>query len=274
MRAPVFLMAVVASGCAGSLSTMHPAHVAPRGHVQTSVGFDGELPTGTLRDTLDTGRALARAASRGEMLTDAEKLRIYDAGVSLAAQPPGLAPFVSVAYTVVDNVELSLRYAGQGFRLAGRGQVLTRETGPFDMVIGLGVARAATEVPGVSSLPVLKADEFVRTTVDLPILIGTSRDWCRVWVGPRLLYTRMETALRLELPSQEQDLARFEGHGVYWGAQGGFALGWRHVFLGFELTLVQLDGSATAQVGTTAGAHRSVFDTFVIAPSVGLMGEL
>ena len=70
-------------------------------------------------------------------------------------------------------------------------------------------------------------------------LVGTSRAFYRVWAGPKFVYSRFDMGMRLAVPpgASQPDLATFEGHGFYYGGQGGAAIGWKHVFFAFELTI-------------------------------------
>jgi hypothetical protein len=123
-------------------------------------------------------------------------------------------------------------------------------------------------------IPVLSVDAFTRWTGDLSVLAGTSRSWFRVWAGPKVVFTAFDTRLRAELYMNEQRLATFEGHGFYYGGQGGLALGYRKLFLGLELTLMELSGSASTSVTTLAeGARTTDISGFVVYPAVALMGE-
>jgi hypothetical protein len=265
---------LVAAGCAPSLATLQPAHVAPARHAQVTMGMEIGIPTGTVVRAVDAGSTVIDKVNRGEMLTDGDKVQLYDAGVNLAISPVGVGHHFAIAYTVVDRVEVGLRYASGGFRLGGRYQVLRKENKPFDMVVGLGISRAATPIPFGDTLPVLKISDFVRYAVDVPLLIGTSRQWFRAWIGPRIVLTRFDTKMTLELTGEPVELAALEGNAFYFGGQAGLALGFRYVFVGFELTLAQLVGSATLSAAMLNPPVRSTdISGFVIYPSFGLMGE-
>ena len=86
--------------------------------------------------------------------------------------------------------------------------------------------------------------------------------------------------MRLSVPAvSTPDLATFSGNTIYYGGQGGFALGYRYVFFAFELTLAQISGTgeATAMVPGSGGmetiAGQAKLDGFVIYPTFGLIGE-
>lgn len=266
------MIGLLLGGCAPSLATLQPAHVAPKGHVQATAGMEIGIPTGTIIRAVEAGEALENAAGT-RPLTDDEKWQLFDAGVNLVVSPLSVGQHFAAAYTVIDRADLQIRYAGGGWRLGGRYQVLRREDGPFDLVVGLGVARATNPIPVGRVLPMLQASDFTRWTVDLPVMMGTSRSWFRVWAGPKALYTRFDTTLTLELFDNTTELAGFEGKAFYFGGQGGLAVGYRYVFFGIEMTLGQLIGSATATTMLATPKRSTDISGFVIYPAFALMGE-
>ena len=263
---------VTLAGCGPSLATLQPAHVAPRGHIQVAAGMEVGIPTGTVGKVVDAARTLADTAQT-QQITDDQKLQLFDAGVNLLASPPSAQPLFSIAYTIVDRTEIGLRYAGAGWRLGARYQPMRHEEGPFDLVLGLGVAQAATPVPVDKVLPVVEASDFTRTSLDLSVLIGTYRDLFRVWAGPKVLYSRFDSTLRLNLVQMETELAAFQGDAFYVGAQGGVAVGYRHIFFGVELTMGGLSGGATVTTTLATTKRTTDISGFVIYPAFGLMGE-
>jgi hypothetical protein len=260
------------AGCAPSLATLQPAHVAPKGHLQVAAAMELGVPTGTVARVVDTGRSLADMDPTE--IDSAEQEQLFEAGVTVAASPPAFGPHFALGYTVVDRFELGVRYAGEGWRVGARYQILKRTEAPLDMVLGLGVAHSAKQIPVEDIIPVLKVDDFSRWTVDVPLLVGTSNDWFRVWGGPKVVLSRFDVAMRLELGAAAPKLATFEGKGLYVGGVGGVALGYRHVFVALELALMWLSGSATMTATDLMIAGRSVgIDGVVVYPSFGLLGE-
>jgi hypothetical protein len=272
----------LATGCAPSLSTMQPAHVAPKGHFEATMAVEISAPTGTISRVIDAGKDLSNQARMQMDLTPQQEQQVFEAGVNVVVVPPSAGYHLAIAYTVLDHWELNLRYAGGGWRLGTRYQILRHEDGPLDLTVGAGVARAAFEIPLGDYIPILEVDDFTRWTVDVaPFQIGTSRSWYRVWLAPRFLYSHFTTALRLSIPGVDApDLASFEGHTIYYGGQGGVALGYRHIFFGVELTLAQVTGTGTVTAasdprngGSEPIARTASLDGFVIFPAFGLMGE-
>lgn len=272
-RAGFSLLLALSFGCAPSLATLQPAHVAPRGHLQVTAGLEVGVPTGTLVSAVDAGRALARSA-RSQSLSAEEQGRLFDAGVTFAASPVAVVPHFALSYGIYERTEVGLRFSGDAWRLGGRYQLLAHDRDPLDMVVGLGLSRAATSVPVGDAIPVLSVDDFTRWTTDLSLLVGTSRSWFRVWAGPKVVYTAFDTSLRADLYMNEQELATFRGQGLYYGGQGGVALGYRKLFLGVELTLMELSGTASTSSTTLANGARSTdISGFVVYPAFALMGE-
>jgi hypothetical protein len=173
-----------------------------------------------------------------------------------------------LAYAPVEHLEASIRYAGNGFRLGARYQILEQDKNGVDFTVGLGGARFSYEFPLTEYIPVLKVDDFVRWQLDVPVHVGKRGNWYRWWAGPKLLFTSFNS----EVLFQKEELVTFEGKAGYLGVQGGVAFGYKYVFFGFELTVTQLIGSAR---GTLASSTKRETDlsTAIIYPSLGLMAE-
>lgn len=277
MRPIALLLASLFSfGCAPALSTFHPAHVAEKGHVQAELGIDVAVPTGTIADVIDAGITAIKAAEQRE-LGDEEKKTLFGAGVAVALNPPTVVQHIGIAYTPLDNWEIGLRYSISALRLGTRFQILESKKHKVDLSIGAGVGLYVFDLPVDDILYIVELDDFERWQFDFPLLIGKSGDWYRVWGGPRVMITTFGTSLTLNLPAgtgypAKAELASFSGSGVYVGAQGGFALGYKYVFVGIELTLAQLfSGGELNALGQKA--IEVDLDSFVIYPAIGLMGE-
>jgi hypothetical protein len=272
-KAAFALATLLVAGCAPSLATMQPAHVAPRGHFEATAALEIGIPTGAIVRTIDAGKTLSEAAEQGNLTVDQER-RVFEAGVIVLATPPSVGPHLALAYTAADHLEIGVRYAGDGWRVGTRYQLLRHQEAPVDLTVGVGLARSVFAIPVADFIPILGADDFTRWTVDVPILVGTSRSWFRVWMGPKLLWSHFGTALRLSIPHGDTEQASFEGHATYIGGQGGLAVGYRHLFLGFELTLTEAFGSASVTATSVPAVRPVDFRGFVVYPAFGLMGEI
>jgi hypothetical protein len=270
----IVFVALAATGCAPSLATMQPARVGPQGSVQVTAAMEVAIPTGTISRTLDVATTISDRALNGDPISEADRQQLFTAAVNVLASPPSLSPLFAVAYAVRDRIEVGLRYAGQGWRLGARYQPLRHEDGPFDLVVGAGVARSAYKIPLAEFISVLEVDDFTRWTIDVPVTVGASRSWFRTWIGPKLVYSRFDTAVRLVIPNEVPEVVSFDGHSTFIGGVGGVALGYRNLFFGIELTVGRLSGS-TATALSTAGVLRSAdVGGTVVYPAFGLMGEI
>ncbi len=272
----LLLVSSLSFGCAPALSTFHPAHVADKGHFQAELGVDFAVPTGTIVEVIEAGVALSDAAQERE-LQPAEREEVFEAGVALALNPPSPVQHIALAYTPLDNWEIGLRYSVSAIRLGTRFQILENKKHGVDLSIGAGVARYVFEFPVPSLLDIVELEDYTRWQFDFPIQIGKSGNWYRVWGGPRIMLTTFGTALRMNLPpltgqQGEVEIAAFSGTGAYIGAQGGFAIGYKHVFFGVELTLAQLfSGGELTALGQRA--LEVDLDSFIIYPAFGMMLE-
>lgn len=266
-------IAAVGVCCAPSLSTFQPAHVAPKGHVSVSSGVEGNVPVGAFSTLIDVGKGLAQKGENGQPLSADDKWKIFDAGVNLLLLLPSVGPHVAATYVPVDRFEIGIRYAGSAWRAGARYQLVDHERGPFDLTVGLGVSRFSFSFPLSDQIPGLSLDDFTRWQLDVPVLVGTSRDWFRVWAGPKLLVTTFSTELRLTFPN-DVTVASFDGKAAFVGGQGGFALGYRRLFFAFELTLAEALGTAhLTSIGLAPPTHETSLSSFTIFPSLGVMGE-
>lgn len=244
--------------------------------MQVELGMDVSIPTGTIASTVDAGDALAAAAEARE-LTEQERKRVFDAGVALALNPPSVVQHLGVGYTVVENLEVNLRYSISAIRGGARYQLLELDKHGVDLTVGLGVGRYVYAFPVGSVLDIVELEDFERWQFDLPIAVGTRGDWYRVWGGPRLMLTTFGTKLTMNLPAftgygGERELASFSGEGFYVGGQAGAALGYKKVFFGVELTMVELLSSGRLDAFGQKELEVDI-DSFIVYPSFGLMGE-
>jgi hypothetical protein len=266
---------VCLAGCAPSLSSFQPAHVAPKGTVSAELGSDLSLPTGALANTYDAAKTLA-SAGKSRMLTEEEKVQLFVAGTNLALSPPALVNHLAVNYVPAERWEVGARYSSSAFRLGGRRQLLLQAQSGYDLTVGLGVQRWSYGFPIGDIIDIVRLEAFTRWSLDLPLVAGFHTDFYRVWGGPRLAWSTYSSELVIRAPGQagavaSEDLARVEGSALFVGAQAGAAIGYKMLFVAAELTVVRMIGNARLDVfGRRVEADTG---TFILYPGLALLGE-
>lgn len=243
--------------------------------MQAEAGMDFSVPTGVVGTAIDIGKTLAKAAEERE-LDMAEQDKLFDAGIGIALNPPGISKHVTVAYSVLSHWELALRYNEGAFRGATRLQFLNQERNGVDFSAGIGLQRMVQDIPTSDIIGLLDVEDFTRWTIDVPLLFGRRGDFYRLWGGPRLAYTRVAGGISLSTPALGSTPAMTieastRGSGTFIGAQGGVALGYRWLFVGAELTVVRLFSTAHY---TFVDRTRDVdLGGVIIYPGLAIMGE-
>jgi hypothetical protein len=275
--ASLITFGVLALGCAPALSSFTPAHVAPKKHLQAELGFDVSVPTGSIKDVIDEGATIAKAAREHE-LTAEEQERLFRAGTALGLNPPSLVAHVGAGYTLLDHFEVGGRLSSGAWRLGARYQLLEQALQSLDGTFSLGGGRYSYEFPLSDQIPFITLEDFSRWQVDMAFLVGRHGDWYRIWGGPRLLLSFYETQLVFQQPSipgvttEKIALASVDGAGTYLGGQLGFALGYKHVFVGFELTCAKFWTSAELKL---LDRQRELdLESFIVYPGFALLLEL
>ena len=263
------------ASCAPTLSSFQPAHVAPAGHVSAELGTDFAVPTGTVTRAYDAAKTLV-SASRSRSLTEDEKIQLFAAGTNLALSPPGPVNHIGITYSPAQHWEVGGRYSSQALRLGGRRQLLVQEESGWDLTVGLGVQRWSYGFPIGNVLDIVDLEDFTRWSFDLPLVAGVRRDFYWLWAGPRLAMSSYSTELTIRAPGQagaaaSEDVARASGTATYLGAQAGVALGYKMLFVAFELTAVRMLGTAELDVfGRQVEADTG---TFILYPGIAVMAE-
>ena len=265
----------LALGCAPSLSSFEPAHVPAKGHLQAEVGADISVPTGTLARSIDAAKTLASAA-KTRSLTEDEKIQLLGAGLNIALNPPAFVQHLGVAYVPAAHWQVGLRYASGGWRLGARRQLFGQADRGLDATLGVGIQRYSFGFPVDEILDVVEIDDFTRWNADLSLVLGKKSAFHRIWGGPRLVFSSFDGRVTVRAPGAagtvaSEDVAAVSGSGSYLVLQGGVAVGYELLFVGFELSVARMFGSANMDV--FARRVDTGTDTWVIYPGLAILGE-
>ena len=275
--------ALLAGGCAPALSTMHPATVAPHRSVDAGAGFGISVPVAGVSSAVGTAKDNVERTEDGQPLSDADRDDLIRTSLGLVLNPPSFGSQYRAAYGIADGLEVDLRYALSAWRLGARWQMI-RPQGPERPLagsLGIGVSRYVFSLGVPDYLePIVDVDDFTRWDVDVPVLFGASHDMFHVWGGPKVVAsfmsagidvcTRIDTA---ERECVERTTATLDGNAFYFAGQIGGAVGYKHVWLGAELTTAYVTGEASGTLKTpdVDEKRRYRFGDVILYPVVGLI---
>lgn len=264
------------TACGVGLSSNQPAHVPDPGHAHAELGVDVSYPTGTIPDVIRAAESVEQATDERAVSND-EKRKVFEGAAAIAINPPAAVPHVGFDYGVAERWEVGARFATSGVRVAARRQLLTQVNDGVDLSLGLGIGRALFTPPVHSVFDSVTVDDFSRWNVDIPLAVGRHGSWYRVWGGPRLLWSRVSQTMTLTLkdfgtPQPISTTGTVQGNAFYVGGYAGAALGYKSFFVGPELTLTYLFGSA--DVDAFGGRDHVSVGSWVVYPAFAVMGEL
>jgi hypothetical protein len=264
------------AGCAVGLSSNQPAHVAPPGHAHAELGVDVSYPTGTIPNVIDAAESVDEATQM-RAVSDAEKRKIFAGAAAIAVNPPAAIGHFGFDYGVAPHWEIGARLATSGARISTRTQLLNQTDDGVDLSLGLGLGRALFTPPVHSVFESVTVDDFSRWNVDVPVAVGRHGTWYRVWGGPRLLWSHVSQSMTLTLrdPSTAMELrtsGSVSGQALYVGGYAGAALGYKSFFVGPELSVTYLFGSA--DVNALGSRDTVSIGSWVVYPAFAVMGEL
>ncbi len=266
----VLVMACVgAAGCAPTLSTFVPAKTTPKGAVRASAGLGGSIPLGQIGNALDAADTAVSNAEEGQ-LTDEEKDQLTTDAAAVTLSPPSVAYEVQARYGLSDRFDAGVRFATGALRADGRFMFIAPERpGQFGASIGVGASVYTFKIPVPKPFDrVVEADDYRRYELDVPLLFGWSWPFAHVWFGPKALFATYSAGLSIAFVDEAR-VVDVSGTSVYVGGQAGAAIGYKHAWLGFELTVMHLIGNATIE--TPAGTLEADFSGPVVQPTLGLL---
>jgi len=256
----VFLVGLLVSGCATTLSSFQTAKPVAPGHVEVSGGTGLYVPVGAVVHVIGIGvdqakKAIEAASNQQQYtLTQADQQDLLTAGIALAVMPPANTYEMSLRTGIVENVDVGLRYSVNALRLDAKWRLVHEDLdGPevpadaarsFDMAVGVGGARYLFSNPVLDALQFVQLGDFSRWDVEVPLYL--SWEWgevFRVYGGPKYLYSR--TFLDEQLVNTSEQASNITGldlslplvvHTHFLGATFGLRVGYKYVFLMLELT--------------------------------------
>ncbi|MBI3181372.1 MAG: hypothetical protein HYZ28_04450 [Myxococcales bacterium] len=262
------LLALAATGCASTLSTLQTARPVEKGHVQITGGMGWYFPLGPISSVIGQGvrqaDAARKAIEKGEpyALTEEDQQELLTAGIALAVMPPYATYEVALRTGVAKDLDLGLRYSLTALRLDGKYRLLHSGDGPpppqpgskpavapaagksLDLAVGLGVSRYFFSSILFDILGFVKLDDFSRWDLELPLYASAEfGEVVKLTFAPKYVYSR--TSMDEKLVAASEQASNLSGFDVslpakvdthFFGASAGIGLGYRWVHLLLELT--------------------------------------
>ena len=248
------IFVVIEGGCATTLSNFHPADTLQKNKFHVSYGAGVNLPVST------TGRALFKLLDlndkigNNESLTDEEKKDLLRYGLAIAINPPTGSNEFQFRYGLGSGFEVGVKWAISTLITDVRYQFLdTDGEGPsgWNGSIGVGVGYTFFEGVLFDILKYLNIDDFYRVDIRIPLLFGKTfggeRKIFHLWMGPMFIasWYMVDEALSMEVSESENMVEETSGWWFYINHQIGGAVGYKYVWLSFELNVAYLYAKAT-----------------------------
>lgn len=170
--------------------------------------------------------------------------------IAILATPPSVGVDAQVRFGIAERLDLGARFSSGALGGDIRYQFLGEGYEGFVGSIGLGARFFLVQV---DDFPVgheyeddIDIKNLKRIEVDLPVLFGVSGDVGHLWFGPKLAYSRFTNQVKLTVGEDMYDV-EVAGNNFYYGAQFGFALGYKFIWVSAEVTVagVSIDAEAT-----------------------------
>jgi hypothetical protein len=269
--------ALLLAGCTTSVSTLQTARVLDPRQVQITAALEGSLHSAALAEPLEAADRLAdeldRAEETGETISEALEREAIEAALGLTLFTPSVAPVFIGRVGVGHGAEVGLRYTGALVGAEGKVQLARAEPeSGVDLALFGGAAHHLDTGSSFASglfdlLSTIDVADYARNDLHLGLILG--RDFGR-WLS---LYTSARyMASFWSLRTDFGDIATESGvedldldgtiHAL--GGAGGLFVGYAHVFVNLELTVMRV-WFAPEVLGETRD-----LDGWAVAPSFGL----
>lgn len=249
--APSLALLALLSGCGGGLPLLHPARTLAQGDVRAEAGFSGNIAVGDLSNAVV--QAQSEQTPNQAPPTDAT----YTKGaLVLASVAPGLAPIAGARVGMGWQSEGGIAYTGRAIRIDVRRSFVLGNH--WDLSLGAGGSSVLYGHQSGGVLNDVSLGQIHGWGADVPLLVGyqSDSDLFMLWMGVRGGWEQVDIsdvstepkAVTLGIPPASLSATRFWGGGLL-----GFAVGFRHVHVAFELdaAYATISGSFNGTSGVT-----------------------
>jgi len=293
------LAALLAGGCATSLSTMQPYETLRPGAVHFSTGYSINAPVSqsvrSIKSAIALGRHLSAETSReggvvhpggARGVPPSEWAEVGAAAMAVALSTPGYNNEYMGRIGVIEDVDVGIRWAWSTLRLDGKVQLYRyKPSRRFDMGLSLDVGAGYHFFDGAvfDVLSYLNIDEFRRFDAEASLIAGMSwgtYDSFQIWFGPKMMLSAYHVDGSLGSFCAPKDIVCADqfrlvdpddtngGMGLYGGFVGA-AVGYRWVWFMVEMTGMWMVAKHHILPGLTP--EKTDLGGLVLFPSAGFM---
>jgi hypothetical protein len=279
------LVTLASAGCSTTLSTLQPAEPMRPGHVQANAAVDVNVPASRIVDAIDVVADLGKryVSDPGYRPSDEEQRQALAAGVGLAVSAPGVSPDVMLRVGVLKHLDVGVRWSGVAAHADAKYRFFATKDasaadeqavdrvgdGPdrgFQGAVSLGVSKDIYSGFAFEALEYLKVVHYSRWNIELPVIFGARLGrFGHYWFGPKYVLSTYSIGASLKnigiVPSASGAIHHL-------GAFGGVGVGYKVVFVFFELTIMEM--FAEPEIF----GRRTDLGGIVAAPAGGLMLRL
>ena len=275
-------VSVISTGCATSLTNMTQTRVLEPGQVQGSIGFQTDIHTKTISGFADAAKIAADQVTDGSGEISEETFRrALDAALLYKFFPISSSPEVIGRFGVWDGllegVDVGIRYNGSVIKGDVRVGLYESPDRAWVVTAQLGYGRQGSVAS--SSIEWLTLTEMSRNDFDFAVSAGWEYpEIFKAYVAPRVLISTISSKPKLSQSVRDrlpESLKGLDPHQffpstsmVYYGANTGFLVGYKYVFLNIDLSVFRIDFQPVVinDVRDYGG--------WVIAPTIGVTGFL
>ncbi|MCB9739693.1 MAG: hypothetical protein H6747_10530 [Deltaproteobacteria bacterium] len=281
LTALLLLVAACAAGCTASTSQLQRARALGQWQVEAAFGTTIPISATVFQaaiDAIDTLEPRVQAAEQGTApLTEAEARELVRAGLSVLLFTPTPLSEFSARLGLGKGFDVGLRFSGPRTALDGKWQFLGAEQAGVDMALSLAVGRHSSPAESLWSKAYdiaekLKFAGYERTDLTSALLV--SRDfgewaslygaavWMRSWIS-------ISTVLDEDVVEAGVSTSDLVDPGPFdqIGGVAGVRLGYRYVWVSFELSVTKVAFSPTL-IGQ--GVDLS---GWMVSPTIALVGR-
>ncbi|MBA2661975.1 MAG: hypothetical protein H0U74_06740 [Bradymonadaceae bacterium] len=279
LTAAILVVVGLLTGCATSLTNMSQARVLEAGDAQATMGYQLDLHSQSFSSLIEVGKAAYEHIDEGEgEITEETFRRGLDTILLYKLFPLGGSPEVIGRVGIYDDllhgVDVGIRYNGTVIKGDVRVQLWESADRALALTAQLGYGHHRSVAPG--AVEWLTLTKWNRKDFDLGLSMGWELpDIFKAYVVPRLVISRISTEPKLSskildrLPEGLLDFAEFfpATNMYYMGANTGFMVGYKYVFVNFDLSLFRINFEPLV-----LGSRRD-YGGWGVSPTLGLTGH-